>query len=364
MEKRGQHTAVEAVLIPIFILITVFGLINAQLIAHLMKIQDITFFEKKFLAGDAATIIDALYAVPGNAIVLYSKDTKWFSFEFKQDEVAITDETAAIQLKTVYPIMASKVNSLSPVILNPKFAKGEKTQDSLKVKAAPIFTKVGKGITITDKQQPFPSIMQIPCDASPAPAVNTLLLDAGHGDDDFGFVGNSLNEKDLTAIIASNLGKSLIGLGFDKAKLFYSRKSMDKEVGQQNKAALPEKNGMDFILSIHIGENKGSSNNVKAYYLASAGEKVRKQSRSIGCLALNSLVARPELGITGISLLPTEEDEHHGAMMLDKSIPGIILEYGNIDSQESTAHFTDGAPSLQAITAEIAKALGWEGAAP
>lgn len=181
IKKRGQYHPGAILLIPLISLALVFGFFFLPVLADIMGIQETTYFEKNFLVRDMATVINALYASPGNIIVNYDKSTYWFSYEFNKDNVAVFDETSTLKMKTRYPIISDGLN-FNPTELNAKFNNEDKFPNNLKEKVKPVFAKINDEIFIDEKLNK--NINELKCiDIEPINILQDkiILVDAGHG---------------------------------------------------------------------------------------------------------------------------------------------------------------------------------------
>lgn len=80
-------------------------------------------------------------------------------------------------------------------------------------------------------------------------AINTVVIDAGHGGKDPGCHGKSSNEADVTLKVALELGR-LILENSKNVKVIYTR-STDKFVELHDRAGIANKHNADLFISIH-----------------------------------------------------------------------------------------------------------------
>jgi N-acetylmuramoyl-L-alanine amidase len=342
--KRGYTIAM--ILIPLISLLLVFGFFFLPILADLTGLQETTYFEKNFLTREMSTIITGLYASPGNTIVNYVRDTLWFSYEFTQEEVTSFDETTTLTSKTKYSIITGTLN-INPVTLNPKFESEIKSEETLKEKVIPIFTKIGNNIVVDNKQI---TNQNINCESPNLPDLKgkTILIDAGHGGVDNGAEANNLKEKDITGAIGLSLYQSITN------PKFFTRENIRKTVAEQtvntnyrNKNEIAKEiaqNNIDIIISIHTGNYDDNSNNIKAHYSIESNKNIQEQSKSLACEILRELSNEKELELTGSSIIGIYPEDYNGAEILVNNKIAILLEIGNINSIKSSDKLKD--PSI------------------
>ena len=82
-----------------------------------------------------------------------------------------------------------------------------------------------------------------------------IVLDAGHGGHDPGAISNGLREKDLTLAIVKHIGKMLEE--YEDVEILYTRTD-DRFLDLSERAAIANKTGADFFLSVHINAGGGT----------------------------------------------------------------------------------------------------------
>lgn len=98
---------------------------------------------------------------------------------------------------------------------------------------------------------------------NPAFAGRTIIIDAGHGGSDKGFVfPGRPEEKQITLSIANHLQKSLENLGL-KAVLI---RTGDVDMPHSQRIAIANKNGGDLYISLHVGGSNDTTKSGFAVY--------------------------------------------------------------------------------------------------
>lgn len=87
----------------------------------------------------------------------------------------------------------------------------------------------------------------------------TVVIDAGHGGNDFGAIENGLNEKDINLAVALKLG-DLIKKKLKDTEVIYTR-STDKFISLQQRADLANGHKADLFISIHCNSVDRSNKN-------------------------------------------------------------------------------------------------------
>ncbi len=97
-----------------------------------------------------------------------------------------------------------------------------------------------------------------------------FVLDVGHGGSDPGAIGNDLHEKHITMDITKKVAAKL--QNYENVEVKLTRDS-DQTVSLQERAAMANRLGADFFLSIHV--NAGGGTGFESYIHTSAGDKTR-----------------------------------------------------------------------------------------
>jgi N-acetylmuramoyl-L-alanine amidase len=82
-----------------------------------------------------------------------------------------------------------------------------------------------------------------------------IVLDAGHGGQDSGAVGNGLREKDLTLKIVKHIGRLLSE--YEGVEVHYTRTD-DRFLELSERAAIANKLKVDLFISVHINAGGGT----------------------------------------------------------------------------------------------------------
>jgi N-acetylmuramoyl-L-alanine amidase len=82
-----------------------------------------------------------------------------------------------------------------------------------------------------------------------------IVLDAGHGGQDSGAVGNGLKEKDLTLAIVKHIGRMLGE--YENTEVFYTRTD-DRYLSLEERAEIANKLKADLLISVHVNAGGGT----------------------------------------------------------------------------------------------------------
>ena len=353
IKKRGQYHPADILLIPAISLALVFGFVFLPILADITGIQETYYFEKMFLVRDMATIINALYASPGNIVVPYNKETFWFTYEFDKYLVAVFDETSILKTKTKYQILADRID-FKNITLNAKFKEDEKSKDNLKEKVTPIFAKIGNDIVVDNKLGK--NINELKCiNLEPIKELQNKIsvIDAGHGGEDDGTIANNFKEKDLAEIIGFSLYELL-----DNQKFFTREEVNNIKVSNfmSRRDILKNKENLNLILSIHIGDYNSQNNNIKAYYSIESTKEIQQKSMKIACTILNELLKEKELEIDGISVIGIYPEDYNGGDVLVKDKIAVLFEIGNIQNKKSVEILTNPS-NIQIVSDSMIRGL-------
>jgi N-acetylmuramoyl-L-alanine amidase len=92
-----------------------------------------------------------------------------------------------------------------------------------------------------------------------------IFVDAGHGGNDPGAVGNGIQEKDVTLPISLKLGQALQGMGYT---VYYTRTN-DVEIDLEPRVAAAERINADVFVSVHansLAPGNSGINGVETYH--------------------------------------------------------------------------------------------------
>ncbi|WP_281202689.1 N-acetylmuramoyl-L-alanine amidase [Cytobacillus kochii] len=96
-----------------------------------------------------------------------------------------------------------------------------------------------------------------------------IFIDAGHGGNDPGAVGNGLREKDLTLTIAKRVG-AILANDYKGATIKYSRTN-DKSLSLKQRTDAANAWGADLFVSVHINAGGGTGYEDYVYTTVGAG---------------------------------------------------------------------------------------------
>ena len=102
---------------------------------------------------------------------------------------------------------------------------------------------------------------------SPRHKIKTVILDPGHGGDNFGAVGRKHKEKDLNLSLAREIASSLEKQGF---KVRFTRED-DRFLTLEERGAFARKENGDVFLSIHHNAGGLGSHGVETYIVTPCG---------------------------------------------------------------------------------------------
>jgi len=174
----------------------------------------------------------------------------------------------------------------------------------------------------------------------------TIVLDPGHGGTDPGAAAFGLNEKDINLDIAL---RTRAALGFYEAKVYLTRDT-DQDVGLGARAAVANKLGADYFLSIHV--NAGGGAGFESYVHTYAGEKSRA-IRDVIHARVSDFYSSAGFGDRG-------KKSANFAVLRLTAMPAVLLENLSIDRKEDAARLAE--PSFReglagAIADGLARAL-------
>ena len=151
-----------------------------------------------------------------------------------------------------------------------------------------------------------------------------LCTDKGHGGADPGAVANDLMEKNLTLEIGNRVDERLKEHGFQ----VITTRTTDIYVGLSERAAMANRSGADYFLSIHI--NAGGGTGFESY-IQKGTYSDKQNTERLRTIIHNSVAAyfvskgMPDRGKKEANLAVTRET----------AMPACLLECGFIDSSDA-----------------------------
>lgn len=155
-----------------------------------------------------------------------------------------------------------------------------------------------------------------------------IFIDAGHGGNDPGAVGNGLREKDLTLAIAKGIRDTLIS-EFEGAHVKLSRED-DRTLSLKQRTDMANAWGADFLLSVHI--NAGGGVGYEDYIYPRAGSHTASCQRKIH----EEVMAKVGFKDRGM-----KRANFH--MLRESRMPAVLTECGFIDNTSDAARLKDSA---------------------
>lgn len=170
-----------------------------------------------------------------------------------------------------------------------------------------------------------------------------IYIDAGHGGNDPGAVGNGIQEKDVVLAISLDLGRALQSLGYS---VYYTRTN-DVEIDLEPRVASAESINADAFVSIHansLAARNSAVNGVETYH--ARGSTVGKE--------LAEYVHAQIIEGTGASDRSVRSAGFY--VIARTSMPAILVETGFVTNPTEAANLDN--PSYQKRMAEaIAKGI-------
>ncbi|MBA2874293.1 N-acetylmuramoyl-L-alanine amidase [Thermaerobacillus caldiproteolyticus] len=149
-----------------------------------------------------------------------------------------------------------------------------------------------------------------------------IVLDAGHGGTDSGAVGNGLREKDLTLNIVKKIGDML--KDYEGVEIIYTRTD-DRFIELSERAAIANRAGADFFLSVHI--NAGGGTGFESY--------IYNGNVSSATIAYQNVI-HAEI-VKAINVTDRGKKRANYAVLRETKMPAILIENLFIDNANDAA---------------------------
>jgi N-acetylmuramoyl-L-alanine amidase len=151
-----------------------------------------------------------------------------------------------------------------------------------------------------------------------------IALDAGHGGTDSGAVGNGLQEKNLTLNIVKKIGDML--KDYEDVEIIYTRTD-DRFIELSERAAIANRAGADFFLSVHINAGGGTGFESYVYNGGVSSQTVALQNVLHGEI----LVAMRQFG----NITDRGKKRANYAVLRETKMPAVLTENLFIDSNDA-----------------------------
>ncbi|MFH2028192.1 MAG: N-acetylmuramoyl-L-alanine amidase [Nanoarchaeota archaeon] len=323
-KKGGVLQDVILSILQILILVGSLSIVGYFVNKELSKIT----FEKNYLAKDIALLTDTVYAAPSNVLVHYSYD-KYSLEPIFEKKISGVDEYFRVRI--IKPDEDEKESESYP------FAKNslEAPLASLKLKTGMTISKINNRVAAINNADD--NILRLKC-----PSVQTkdnlwqsktIMITPGH-DKGGGIESNGIKEGDVMGDISQQiedtLSNAIIG-AYGDGRLF---------VGDDKDRMI---NSADMIIGLHAGKYDSGINNIKAYYSIETSGEMKNKNIKLACLILNKITDTDysNIEISGTSIIPIFEQDYENAI-LPRDRPAILLEIGNLESEEGRRIFTSG----------------------
>lgn len=152
--------------------------------------------------------------------------------------------------------------------------------------------------------------------------MSKVFIDAGHGGNDPGALGNGLKEKDITLAVTLKVGKELERHG---VKVGYTRKN-DKTVNLNSRGPLANKYGADVFVSIHTNAHNSNAQGVETYSYPGSS-KGKNLAKSIQDEIINAKLYTKNRGIKTANF----------AVLRQSRMPAALIETAFITNKQDAA---------------------------
>ena len=234
---------------------------------------------KIYLARDTAILVNSLYAVPGDAYVVYPTSTSKYNFDFFDDRVIVYDKDMVPFKKTYFYVKNKET------VFDLEFKKPEQL----------VFYKKDNVVSVTDDldfMHLFIDSMKKACpDIITKADINEkmIILDPAHGCTkdinnpssciygELGLVEGGIAEAgymwNIASLVKDRLSKAMLTRNIDEAKTIDKRTKMIEE------------NNADIVISLHLYSGLGDKVRI---YMPQTSSKMW-ENRKLACLVDEAL---------------------------------------------------------------------------
>jgi N-acetylmuramoyl-L-alanine amidase len=157
----------------------------------------------------------------------------------------------------------------------------------------------GPSSRTSGSREPGAGPLRLPAELRP---VRTVVIDPGHGGRDPGAIGiGGLREKDVTLLLARNLGSALEARGF---RVVFTRQD-DRTISLEERTAIAESVRGDVFVSVHANSaRRRSASGIETYYLNENHER-----HSLNLAARENGIPRGQVNILQHTLARLQMEE-------------------------------------------------------
>ncbi len=328
--KKAQGEATEETMIPIFAMVIAIGIIMMQLLLAIDGLKEHTIFEKSFLERDIANTIDTIYASPGNIMIDYDEDTKWFSFKFDEDSVNAHEKIDILHPDNiVYYFTPDKKTTFSSIELDNEMQKLVNNRVCCKIRHI-VADRPSASYTFEEKDKED-------CEKNPSGIIVEPTKE--HCPDliqglNLRFVKT---DKRLQVNKKESLVPNMDALECNEVEnaQIFSRSAFKRfdditEINDSEGKNKAINDGNDVFVWYYPGSYDSSKNTIKAFISSDVN---LEKNRRLACLILNQLLSKLRTAsnennlqdITGVAIIPTDSWQ----MLNQETYLSVLLEIGN-----------------------------------
>lgn len=165
----------------------------------------------------------------------------------------------------------------------------------------------------------------------PAPESRQIhvVIDAGHGGNDFGAKSGDFLEKDITAQFSERLKE----LNTDKDVVLHFTRTGDDAVNLVERTAFINEIKPDLVLSLHVNYNQRPEPNGIEIYTPATGENI-DHSAALAKVLAAALESKNNLKLRGIKTAPFH-------ILKNANVPAMTLELGFLSNPDDLKYLTN-----------------------
>lgn len=157
-----------------------------------------------------------------------------------------------------------------------------------------------------------------------------LVIDAGHGGDDFGATYNSISEK----LIVEQIANKIKVLNKNENVVIHFTRSSDESITLQERTQIINTIKPDLVLSLHVNSNKNKEKSGVEFFVANKEVAIYEKSNDLAVKLSSEFAKNNSLTIGEIKNAPFY-------ILKNATTPTVLVELGYLSNENDKKYLTN-----------------------